>query len=213
MSSGTLHALIPAIHRMMNWHRGRCLSSHMPWWTQVYFWVCGGTGWEHAFVSLPATAVSGFAAMPAPRCRGSDRSAHVVGRRVTLGAAPPVQVPHAPAALHRVCQIPSRLLNPVSGGSARRLHGANDPRGAGRSASTQTSPSSTASSSSVPPPRCARARRPTRERRRRARRGSAPAAAGRGSRLEFPRRMADAPRSAPPWRRRDAAPESRGGGG
>ena len=66
MSSGTLHALIPAIHRMMNWHRGRCLSSHMPWWTQVYFWICGGTGWAHAFVSLPATAVSGFAAMPAP---------------------------------------------------------------------------------------------------------------------------------------------------
>ena len=27
--------------------------------TQLYVWVCGGTGWVHFFVSVPAAAVSG----------------------------------------------------------------------------------------------------------------------------------------------------------
>jgi hypothetical protein len=57
--AGVVHALMPFVHRMFKWFRGT-QGADFPWWSQVYFWVCGGNGWLHAFVSIPTSAVSGY---------------------------------------------------------------------------------------------------------------------------------------------------------
>jgi hypothetical protein len=73
--AGFVHALTPMLHRIFI-NAGDLEGSHsckapplLPWTTQVYVWVCGGRGWIHALVSVPASAVSGVFESDTDTCK------------------------------------------------------------------------------------------------------------------------------------------------